>query len=205
MTVEHVEVLVEEPSVETTLRSLLPRMLGGVSFEVYPHQCKQDLLARLPDRLRGYSHWLPTTWRVVVVVDRDDDDCHELKGRLEQIAADSGLPTRTRPGRGRWSVANRLAIEELEAWFFGDWDAVRAAYPRVPEMIPAKEKYRDPDAISGGTWEALQSVLQRAGYFAGGIRKIELAASIAPHMAFDRNRSRSFRVFRDTFQECVTQ
>ena len=205
MTVEHVEVLVEEPSVEAALRSLLPRMLGGVSFEVYPHLCKQDLLARLPNRLRGYSHWLPATWRVVVVVDRDDDDCHALKGRLERIAADSGLPTRTRPGRGRWSVANRLAIEELEAWFFGDWDAVRAAYPRVPETIPAKEKYRDPDAISGGTWEALQRVLQGAGYFAGGIRKIELAGAIAVHMAPGRNRSHSFQVFRDALQECAAQ
>jgi hypothetical protein len=25
-------------------------------------------------------------------------------------------------------VVNRLAIEELEAWYFGDWEAVRAAY-----------------------------------------------------------------------------
>lgn len=54
MSVEHVEILVEEPSMETALRLLLPKVIGQLSFEIYPHQCKQDLLARLPERLRGY-------------------------------------------------------------------------------------------------------------------------------------------------------
>jgi hypothetical protein len=60
-----------------------------------------------------------------------------------------------------------LAIEELEAWFFGDMDAVRALYPRVPETLEQRAGFRDPDAIRGGTWEALERILQRAGYFAG--------------------------------------
>lgn len=42
MSVAHVEVLVEEPSVEAALRALLPRLLGDVSFEIYPHQGKHD-------------------------------------------------------------------------------------------------------------------------------------------------------------------
>jgi hypothetical protein len=37
MTVEHVELLVEEPSMEAALRLLLPRILGELSFEVYPY------------------------------------------------------------------------------------------------------------------------------------------------------------------------
>lgn len=37
------------------------------------------LLARLPERLRGYASWLPDTWRIVVIVDRDDADCTTLK------------------------------------------------------------------------------------------------------------------------------
>ena len=55
MTVAHVEVVVEEPSAEAALRILLPRILGSTSFEVYPHTCKDDLLKRLPERLRGYA------------------------------------------------------------------------------------------------------------------------------------------------------
>ena len=85
MPVSHVEVLVEEPSMEAALRGLLPRLLGMTTFQVYPYQCKDDLLKRLPERLRGYSAWLPDDWCVVVVVDRDDDDCHELKRRLEAV------------------------------------------------------------------------------------------------------------------------
>jgi len=201
MAVSHVEVLVEEPSMEAALRVLLPRLLGDISFEVYPYQCKDDLLRRLPERLQGYSSWLPDAWRVVVVMDRDDQDCQKLKGRLEQIATDAQLRTRTRAGGGAYHVVNRLAIEELEAWYFGDWDAVRAAYPRVPDGTPRQGRYRDPDAVAGGTWEAFERVLQRAGYFRTGLRKIEAARAIAEHWNPDVNQSHSFRAFRDVLQE----
>jgi hypothetical protein len=59
MTVRHVEVLVEEPSMEAALRLLLPRLLSELTFAVHPYQCKDDLLAKLPARLRGYRSWLP--------------------------------------------------------------------------------------------------------------------------------------------------
>lgn len=200
MRVEHVEILVEEPSMEAALRVLLPRMIGSLSFEVYPHQCKEDLLQRLPERLRGYATWIPPSWRLVVLVDRDDDDCTRLKARLERMAADAGLATRS-ASRRSYVVANRLAIEELEAWYFGDWAAVRAAYPRAPETIPARARYRAPDAIAGGTWEAFERVLQAAGYFAGGLRKIEAARAVAEHMDPSRNRSPSFAALRDALSE----
>ena len=204
MAVAHVEVLVEEPSMEAALRLLLPGLLGTVTFEIYRHPCKDALLKRLRQRLEGYRSWLPSDWRIVVVVDRDDDDCQELKRRLEQTAADAGLRTRTSPGRGGCQVVNRLAIEELEAWYFGDWQAVRAAYPKAPETIPQKAKFRDPDAITGGTWEAFERVLQRAGYFRSGLRKIEAARSVSQHWNAERNNSRSFQVLRDVLREMAT-
>jgi hypothetical protein len=101
-------------------------------------------------------------------------------------------------------VAIRLAIEELEAWYFGDWDAVRAAYPRVPDTIPNQANYRDPDAIAGGTWEAFERVLKRAGYFQTGLRKIEAARAISEHWQLEGNRSHSFRVFVKVLQELTT-
>ena len=109
MSVEHVEVLVEEPSMEAALVQLLPNMLGDVSFAIHAHRCKTELLARLPDRLRGYESWLPPDYRIVVVVDRDDDDCVALKQELETIAAGAGLMTRGRCGRcARPSCRGRL-------------------------------------------------------------------------------------------------
>ena len=109
MSVEHVEVLVEEPSMEAALRALLPRLLGEVSFEVYLHQGKQDLLKRLPDRLRGYAKWLPPSYRVVVVVDRDNEDCRKLKTQLETMAAEAGLVTRAASKERKIEAARAIA------------------------------------------------------------------------------------------------
>lgn len=189
-------VFVEEYSMEGALEQLLPKLLGDIEFQIIRFQCKDDLLKHAPDRLRGFAAWLPASWRILVLVDRDDDDCEHLKMRLERMAAGAGLLTKTNAGRvQRFQIVNRIAIEELEAWFFGDWAAVQAAYPRVPAAVPQKAGLRDPDAIAGGTWEALERVLKKAGYFSTGLRKLELARSVAGHMDIQRNRSRSFQAF----------
>lgn len=193
---EKIIVYVEEPSMEATLECLLPKMMKDADFEIRRFQCKDDLLKNLPDRLRGYSTWLPGNWAILVLVDRDDDDCQLLKQTLEEMAERAGLLSKTRAGDGnRFQIANRIAVEELEAWFFGDWAAVQAAYPRVPSTIPQKAAYREPDAILGGTWEALERILKRAGYFRTGLRKLECARSVAAQMQPGRNTSPSFRAF----------
>ncbi|MBK8097407.1 MAG: DUF4276 family protein [Planctomycetes bacterium] len=204
MTAVHLEVLVEEPSMEAFLRGLLPRLLPeDRSFQIYPFEGKADLLRKLPARLRGYARWLPVDWRIVVVVDRDDEDCRELKQRLEQCAFDADLATRTSQSASGWQIVNRIAIEELEAWYFGDWSAVRSVYTRVAATIPSRAAFRAPDAIAGGTWEAFERVLLRYGYFEGGLRKIEAARTIG--LAFDPKRcsSPSFRIFRDAILEAT--
>ncbi|MEZ4295368.1 MAG: DUF4276 family protein [Polyangiaceae bacterium] len=198
---EHIEILVEEPSMEAALRHLVPKIVGTVSFEIYSFQCKDDLLGKLSARLRGYSRWIPSTSRVAVLVDRDAAECESLKRHLEQIALDAGLATRSSAAGGPYTVVNRVVIEELEAWYFGDWAAVRASYPRVPAGIPSQKKYRDPDAISGGTWEAFERILQKAGYFPAGLRKIEAARTIAAHMVPERNTSRSFLALQKVLSE----
>ena len=191
----HVDVLVEERSMEAALQTLLPRLLGSITFNIHEHRGKPNLLARLPARLRGYANWMPPSWRIAVVVDRDADDEAQLRRRLDQIADDAGL------GLQRPVVINRLAIEELEAWYFGDWAAVRGAYPRVPANIPRQAAFRDPDAIAGGTWEAFERVLQGAGYHAGGLPKIAVARAVAEHMDPARNTSTSFCALRDVLAE----
>jgi hypothetical protein len=195
----HIELLVEEPSAEAALNELLPRIIGKkASWWVHVHQGKGDLLANLVPRLKGYARWLPEDWRIVVLVDRDSQDCLKLKKNLETAAGRAGLCTRSHPGSGsRVQVINRIAVEELEAWFFGDVEALCAAFPGVPPTLGQKARYRDPDAIKGGTSEALERELQRVGYFKGGLGKIEAARTIASHMMPERNRSRSFCNFRD--------
>jgi broad specificity phosphatase PhoE len=113
------------------------------------------------------------------------------------------LATKTAAKTNRsFQVVNRIVIEELEAWFFGDWQAVRNAYPRVPPHLPTR--FREPDAIGGGTWEAFERVLKRAGYFETGLRKLECAKAIASRMCPERNVSQSFRAFREAIAACLT-
>lgn len=200
MRAEHLEILVEEPSMEVALRSLLPKIIGGISFQVYPYQCKQELIHRLPARLRGYSSWLPPEWKIVVILDRDGDDCIELKKAIETMAAEAGLKTpRTAPNA--WQLMIRIAIEELEAWYFGDWQAVHRAFPKISRSTPLNSRYRDPDSITGGTWEIFERILQRAGYFKNGLGKIEAARKISQFMEPSRNSSRSFSALSRGLQQ----
>jgi hypothetical protein len=202
---ERLIVFVEEESAEAALHTILPKLLPESAFQIIRFQGKQNMLRNLLTRLRGFKSWLPENWLLLVLVDRDRDDCHTLKEGLEAIASQAGLISKSAAhGGSRYQIVNRIVIEELESWFFGDWEAVRRVYPKVPRTIPSQEQYRDPDTILGGTWEALERILQRNGYFEAGLRKIELARSVAPHMEPARNRSHSFQVFRDAIQGAAT-
>ncbi|HEX4999722.1 MAG TPA: DUF4276 family protein [Terriglobia bacterium] len=198
-------VLVEEPSMETFLRGILPPILGqNTTFDIHPFQGKQDLMDKLPARLRGYANWIPEGSRIIVLVDRDDEECARLKKQMEEAAATVGMRTPSNAGRRHWQVANRIAIEELESWYFGDWEAVRESYPKVKSAIPDKAQFRDPDRIAGGTWEAFERVLRGAGYFKSGLRKVEAAREISARFVPERNRSQSFQVFRSTVLQAIS-
>ena len=204
MKAPHLELLGEEPSMEAFLHAFLARLLPvECTFMVHTFQGKHDLLRKLPERLRGYQRWLPSEWRLVVLVDQDEEDCLKLKARLEDMAKASGLLTRTRAVRHHWQVVNRIVVQELEAWYFGDWEAVRDAYPRVSPTVPRQARYRDSDAIRGGTWEAFERILRRRGYFRTGLRKIEVAQAVAANIEIDRNRSHSFMKFHQAIAEVV--
>jgi len=192
----HLEVLVEEPSAKIALEHLLPKLVPeGATFQVHAHQGKPALLRKLPNRLAAYSKMDWPELRLLVLVDRDADDCHALKERLEEMAVRAGLTTKSRNKEGRFQIVNRLAVEELEAWFFGDVEALRAAYPAAPRSLGTRKQYRDPDAIRGGTAEALARVLRDAGYHRQGLPKIYVADAVARHLDPSRNRSHSFRCF----------
>ena len=189
---EHLEILVEEPSMEAALRAILPKMIGAKSFKITNYTDKPTFLKRLPDRLRGYKKYLQKSHVILILIDRDNDDCGQLKARIETMAQQANLRIRD-DHRGSAQIIVRIAIEELEAWYFGDWQAVQAAYPRARKP----DKYcRAPDAIKRGTWEAFEGVMKKSGYFVSGLRKIEAATRIAPHIDPTRNASPSFQALR---------
>jgi hypothetical protein len=193
----HLEFLVEEASLELALTQLLPKILPpNVSFKIHAFRGKPDFLAKLPDRLKGYQAWLPPDWKIVILIDEDREDCRKLKEKLEIMAISSGLITKSSCQKDKsFQVLNRIVVEELEAWFFGDVQAIRQAYPKVSANLANQQPYRDPDAIKGGTWEALERVLKKAGYHLGGLEKYKASSEISKYMNPELNRSRSFQVF----------
>jgi hypothetical protein len=66
----------------------------------------------------------------------------------------------------------------------------------------SRARYRNPDSINE-TAQALAEILRRYRYFVSGMPKIEVARSISAHMDPDRNRPRSFRVFRAGIAEML--
>ncbi|MDJ0554455.1 MAG: DUF4276 family protein [Microcoleaceae cyanobacterium MO_207.B10] len=195
----HIEFLVEDFSTEETLCHLLPNILGDwITFNTHSFQGKQDLLSKLPNRLKGYKAWIPDDYRIIILVDRDNEDCQKLKLKLEKIAKDAGFVTKSlakSKSKKKYQLINRIMIEELEAWFFGDIPALIQAYPKVSKNLDKKAKYCYPDDIKGGTREALQEVLQRKGYHQGGLEKLKVARDISPYMNPTENTSKSFQVF----------
>jgi hypothetical protein len=152
----------------------------------------------LGDRLTAYRKRIDNgeALRIVILVDRDGDDCTKLKAELERRAKDVGLPTKSQPDAGgRILVLNRIVIEELEAGFIGDPTALRAAFPKLPAISETSGIFRNPDNISGGTWEGLHRFLKKHGIYRSSYPKIDAAHRIAPHLDILRNRSKSFGHF----------
>lgn len=204
------ELLVEEESAYEALKPLLPKLFTG-----HQRQCprigirqfrgKPDLLKQLPKRLSGYAaaRRRGDDVRVVVLLDRDSDDCVALKKQLDAMAHHAGLvPRSRRDARGDFHVLNRIAIRELESWYFGDWDAVRAAFPRITPDIPGP--YRgNPDLANGKCSHAFEKVLRASGVRMSS--KPEWARRIGPHLGADTNRSPSFRSFVTGVRALVDQ
>ncbi len=202
-TMRHLRFLVEEPSMKDFLNGLLPRYLPeDATFDIIAFSGKRDLKKKLLERLYGLKRSLLSGHRLFVVLDRDSEDCHVLKGELEGIAKEAGLITRTSTS-DNWQLVNRIVIEELEAWYFGDWEAVRAAYENAPADPSKRPKFRDPDAIKEGTWEAFEKVMRSE--FPGGLRKREAARKIGERIDPNRSTSRSFQVFYEAVLEAAAR
>ncbi len=198
---------VEEPSMEAFLTALLPNALPeNVPYEIRPFNGKHDMLKKLENRLLVYSGWIPEEYRIFILIDKDSDDCQQLKQKIEEWVQKAGLTSRSQArltgNPFAWQVVIRVVEAELEAWYFGDWQAVMQAYPKVPKNTHRKAAYRAPDQIPSPS-DALEQIMQRAGYFRTGLRKIELASTLGKRISPQSNRSHSFQRFYEALLEAV--
>jgi hypothetical protein len=167
--------LLEERSMKVLLEGLLPRLVPDMPFLCVTHEGKGDLEKSIPRKLRA---WREPGVRFVVVRDNDGADCLELKRGLADLCRQAG----------RVDTLIRIPCQELEAWYFGDPEALAQAYGSArPRSFAGSSRYRVPDAIRKPSTD-LERLLP-------GFQKISGARKMGALLAEERNRSRSFQVF----------
>lgn len=214
----HFEFLVEGQCELTALSTILDQIVGEYNnphtWKIHKHRgigkfpadlmakpnpADQSLLHNLPARLRAYGATQDKDLLVVVLVDLDHrNSCKELKKDLLNVL-------NTCPQKP--NCLFRIAIEELEAWFLGDQEAIIRAYPNVNINI-LKNYIQDSQC---GTWELLMDAISPG--FRSNMKgshsqlilgkKVEFAKRISLHMNVENNQSPSFKCFRDGIRKHI--
>lgn len=176
--------LLEEKSMKYFLDGILPRILPeNVTFLTIPHEGKSDLQKSIPIKLQG---WTQGDTKFVIVQDQDANDCRSLKQKLVELCAPY-----------QKEVLIRIACHELEAWYFGDLDAVSEAYGKDLRNLKRKRSYRIPDDIICPKEE-----LKR---FLPTLQQISGAKRIAPYIDIEGNSSVSFQMFVKGVRQLCTE
>jgi hypothetical protein len=197
-----VEFFIEDISGKNAMKILIPKLTGydnTVKITAYKglghipkglkpknNAKKQNLLNDLPRILQGLGK-VPSCKAVIIICDLDDKNKNEFLAELYNIFESCHPKPHT---------IFCLAIEEFEAWYMGDLNAVRKAYPRAKNNV--LNVYVN-DSICG-TWETLadaiypggSKALSKKGKQMVGEQKSLWAKTISPHMNVEENASPSF-------------
>lgn len=207
----HFEFLVEGQSERTALEPILKKILGefnephtwrihkhrGIGklpedLMATPNRADTSLLHNLPSRLRAYGKALAEGQVVIVLIDLDS---HPNEEAFLQDLQDVLNTCDTKP-----HCRFLFAVEELEAWYFGDTAALLDAYPNA-KMDIINSYIQDSQL---GTWELLADAIYQGG--SNALKKLGIqgldqkriwARDIAPRMDVKNNKSPSFCRFRD--------
>lgn len=176
---KHLEILVEEPSMDNVLQIILPQILPrgyelGINCFVRPHQGKSDLKKSIPKKVNAFRSF-PQPVQLIVIQDQDSNDCKILKQDLVNLILTNN-PSQP--------YLVRIACKELENWYLGDIPAIEAIYPTFKTNTRQnKSKYRNPDNTFGAN-----ELEKNINNFAKGFA----SKNIPLHMNLDANRSPSF-------------
>lgn len=209
----HFEILVEDVSGKAALEVIVPKIIGDEhTFTIHPYKGigrlppglksssdpkKRILLDQLPRLIQGFGETFsgyPADYNAVLVVvcDLDNRCLREFRKELLDCLSKCSIKPET---------YFCIAIEEGEAWFLGDVNAIKTAYPRAKDIV--LNSYIN-DSICG-TWEKLADALLpggarkliQLGWQGVGKEKTKWANNISPHMDVDVNQSPSFCYFRE--------
>ena len=168
--------LLEEASLKEALSILVCRLVPqNVICRFIPHEGKSDLEKSIPRKLRA---WNTPNVQFVVVRDKDQGDCHDVKKRLIQLCKEGNRP----------DTLVRIVCHHVESWYLGDLAAVETAFNlNGIARRQDQRKFRNPDALSNAEQELQRLVPE--------YQKISGSRRIAPHLNLNSNRSHSFGIF----------
>lgn len=215
----HFEILVEGQADLTALSILIPKIIckyglphtwkihkhrgiGNIPEKPNstPNKNDQTLLHNLPSKLRAYGNTDRQDIVVIVLVDLDDKNYSTFKEELENILCCCDKKPNT---------LFCIAIEEVEAWFLGDSDALKKAYPLAKDSV--LKTYKQDSQC--GTWEILAEAVYPGGL--NSLRKFGKrsniilnqkriwAKEICPHLDINSNKSPSFRLFCENIHQLL--
>ncbi len=215
----HFEIYVEDASGKKVLDLLVPMVIGSEhSFKVYPYKgighipanmsdpkdaAKRILLHNLPKILKGLGKTFKNYGNsynaaAVIVCDLDKKCFKQFRQELFNILDVCDPKPMT---------VFCIAIEEMEAWFLGDINAIKRAYPKAKTNILVS--YEN-DSICD-TWEKLADAVYSGGatkllgkgWQTVGREKSVWAEKITPHLNINDNKSQSFQYFVKKLQSLI--
>ena len=200
MGMPHLDFVVEDESTKAFLDAWLERYLRGrATFKVQHYQGKKHLLGKLRSRLSGCCKWLSPSYRIIVIIDCDEEKCEDVKAEMEGKC--SSVNVTTRRSGDSWQVATCIAIKELEAWYLGNWSAVRSAYSAKSTENEILKKYPDSDAVDGKTKDIVHGELTK--HYPERFPSVEVAGAIGRHFDENKCRSPSFGHLRTVIDDVV--
>lgn len=211
----HFEFLTEDKSSGKAMDILIPKMLGnGITYKIHTYKGigripkgmspkndanKRFLLDQLPRLLRGYGK-TPECGIIVVICDLDNRDKRQFLSELNGVLNTCNPKPQT---------LFCISVEEFEAWYLGDLEAIQKAYPHAKKLF--LNNYVN-DSICG-TWELLADAVYKGGHTAlskkgwqeVGKQKSVWAVTISPYMNVNENTSPSFKDMYTQLQSAINK
>ena len=217
----HFEILVEDISGKTALEIIVPKIISTEqhtfnihSYKGIGHKVPKDLkstsdakkrilLDLLPKIVQGWGKTLSDpdySFVLIVICDLDNRCLRTFRRELLDLVDKCNPKPKTQ---------FCIAIEEGEAWYLGDFAAIKKAYPKAKQGV--LNSYTN-DSICG-TWEKLAEAvysggrqkLSKLGWQEVSKEKSNWAKKIPPHMDVDNNLLPSFCYFRDKLRDLTSQ
>ncbi|MDR1053456.1 MAG: DUF4276 family protein [Planctomycetaceae bacterium] len=209
--------LVEDISGETTLKIVLNKIgLNTEQYEIHSYRGigkipenlnksdsnpkKRQLLTQLPKLLKGFStRYQYLNHTIFVLCDLDKCCFKKFREELLEVAKKCDADQHTQ---------FFLSVNEMEAWFLGDFNAIKKIYSRARRRKNYTESKLGcwetlADSIKKGWSKELKKQKEKEGYSVIGKLKNQWATEITPHLNIQMNSSPCFCYFRDKIQKII--